>query len=138
MDPVFEEIKEGDRLPTERIGMDREEYFSYNRLVKEINPLHFTKKYAEKLGFKDIVVAGVYTFSFIPRMIESWAGEAGRISGIDIRYENPVYIEETIVQKAHVKRKVAQEGEKYVLCEVSVEDGEGNLLSVAEVTVDFS
>jgi acyl dehydratase len=134
----FEEIQEGDRLPEYRVQIDRETYFAYNKLINEINPLHFDKDYANKLGFRDIVVAGVYTFSFIPKMIEDWIGESGKICGIDIKYQNPIYIKETIIQDAHVKEKVKEDHKKYIKCEVSVHDMEGKELSSAVVIVDFS
>jgi len=133
----FEKIREGAMLPEYRIRMDRETYFAYNRLVNEINPLHFDKDYAVKLGFRDIVVAGVYTFSFIPKMIEDWAGESGRICGIDIKYEHPIYVEETIVHKAYVKEKTSRHNRNYVACEVSVEDSQGNRVTSAVVTIEF-
>ncbi len=134
----FERVREGDVLPELRVSMDRETYFEYNRLVNELNPLHFDAGYARGLGFRDIVVAGVYTFSFIPRMIEEWAGERGRIREIKIKYESPVYIEETIIHKARVKTKTGQAGSGSIGCEVSVEDAGGRLLTSAMVVVEFS
>lgn len=132
----FEKVREGDLLAERRIRMDRGTYFAYNKLVTEINPLHFDADYSRRLGFRDIVVAGVYTFSFIPKMVEDWAGEAGRISGIEIKYIAPVYIDETIVQKGRVTGKTV-EGAKRLECEVVVEDSAGATLTEAVVTVEF-
>jgi acyl dehydratase len=134
----FEEIREGDRLPEYSVRMDRNTYFEYNRLINNINPLHSDQDYARRLGFKDIVVAGVYTFSFIPKMIEGWLEGPFMIRGIEIRYRNPIYIGETIVQKAHVRKKVSEGKKKYIECKFVVEDEGGNELTCASVTVDFS
>ena len=133
----FEDIQEGERLPELRRQMDRETYLAYNRLTKEINPLHFDQAYAQRLGFREIVVAGVYTFSFIPKMVEDWLGDAGFIRRIEIHYRNPIYLGGTIVQKALVRKKRVEPDQKWIECEVTVEDEEGNLLTSAAVTVEF-
>lgn len=133
----FEDIREGDRLPELRRPMDRETYLAYNRLVKEINPLHFDLAYARRLGFREIVVAGVYTFSFIPKMVEDWMGDAGCIRRIEIHYRNPIYLGNTIVQQARVRKKRAEGDKQWIECEVEVADEQGHPLTGATVTVEF-
>jgi len=134
---AFEDIKVGDELPELRVPMDRETYFAYNKMKGEINPLHFDEKYAKKLGFPDVVVAGIYTYSFIPRLVEEWIGEAGFVSGVDIRYISPVLIEETIVHRARVINKVEEDGARRADVEVVVEDESGKELTQAVVTVEL-
>jgi len=134
----FELIQQGDLLPELQIKMERETYFAYNRLIKNMNPLHSDKSYANRLGYRDIVVAGVYTFSFIPKMIEDWAGAAAKVSGIEIKYGDPIYLGETITQQARVTKKSSAGGKKLIECEVLVRDHAGALLTSAIVVVDFS
>ena len=117
--------------------MDREKYLAYNRLVNNINPLHSDQGYARKLGFEDIVVAGVFTFSFIPQMIEEWAGGSSIIRCVEIKYLSPVYIEAAIVHKALVRSKFVKDGIRRLELEVWVEDSQGNRLTEARVTVEF-
>ena len=133
----FEALAPGDALPEAQIVMDRQTYSDYNRLINEINPLHFDAAYARKLGYKDIVVAGVYTFSFIPQMIEAWAGKPGCISSIAVRYKSPVYIGETIVQTARIAKKTEANDFKLVEIEVEVKDNAGELLTAATVGVEL-
>jgi len=135
---VFDHVQEGDTLPECRITMHGERYFAYNKLVNEINPLHFDREYAGKLGYRDIVVAGVYTFSFIPKMIENWVGESGRIRSIDIRFQSPVYIEDTIIHTAYVKEKYSGDDARYIKCQVSAHNTEGHCVTSALVSVSFS
>ncbi len=133
----FEEIKEGDELPVYHVKMDRENYMEYNRLVNEINPIHFDVEHARKLGFRDIVVAGVFTFSFVPKMIEEWLGKQGSIEAVEITYHNPVYIEDVVAHKAYVRKKSVKDNKPCVELAVSVEDSEGNVLTSAAVTAGF-
>lgn len=133
----FETISSGDALPEARIVMEPDTYFAYNRLVNEINPLHFDKQYAQSLGYKDIVVAGVYTFSFIPQMVETWVGGADNIRTVNVRFHNPVYIGETIILNARVTGKRRMEDGNMVDVEVTANDSAGALLISATVAADM-
>ncbi len=134
----FENIKKGDRIPSYKVKMDRKTYFEYNKLVSEINPLHFDKKYAQQLGFKNIVVAGVYTFSFIPKMITEWIGEPGSIRSIEIKYNKPIYIEDIITYYGTVKKKYVKDNKKYIDCNISIENVEGTKSISAMATIKLS
>ncbi len=129
----FDDIEAGDVLPELRVAIVRDTYFDYNRLIKNMNPLHADPEYARRLGYRDIVVAGVYTFSFIPKMVEDWIGGAGRVAGVKIKYLSPVYIGETIVQTARVAQKSSSPPSLQI--EVTVSDLPGNTLTTAAVAV---
>jgi len=134
----YDEIAVGDELPRWELKIGEDVYSGYNKLVGEINPLHFDRKFARKLGFRDIVVAGVYTYSFIPKMVEEHVGDNGRIRKISIKYHAPVYINETIVQEASVIRKKEDEAGKSIEIEVNVSDTTGKKLTGAVVSVVFA
>ncbi|HUT52948.1 MAG TPA: MaoC/PaaZ C-terminal domain-containing protein [bacterium] len=130
----FQSIQVGDALPELRATMDRETYFAYNQLIRNMNPLHSDQNYAMRMGYRDIVVAGVYTFSFIPKMIEDWIGPAGRVAAIAIKYASPIYIGGTIVQTARVTRKSSSPPSLEI--EVTVRDLNGNTLKSATVKLE--
>lgn len=134
----FENIKNEDRILSYKVKMDRKTYFEYNKLVSEINPLHFDKKYAQQLGFKNIVVAGVYTFSFIPKMITEWIGEPDNIQSIEIKYNKPIYIEDIITYYGTVKRKYVKDNKIFIDCEITVENVEGTKSISAMATIKLS
>lgn len=134
----YEDIKEGDRIPACEVRMDRETYFAYNRLVNEINPLHFDEKYARELGYKDIVVAGVYTFTFIPKLIADWLGEPGKIQMIEVKYNEPAYIEDVVTYGGTVKKKYIKDKQKFIDCEITSENMEGTKLINATATIMLS
>ncbi|MFB0560356.1 MAG: MaoC family dehydratase [Candidatus Lokiarchaeia archaeon] len=131
----FEDIHEGDEIPTLRVKMDKETYLNYSKMVNEINPLHFDEDYAKSLGFRTIVVAGVYTYSFLPKMLTDWLKNPECVKNIEIRYISPIYIEDEIVNKGVVKRKYLQNGEKIVECEVWVENQEGEKVTEGKARI---
>ncbi len=62
----------GQAIPSSKVKIDKKSYKSYNRLIGEINPIHLSKKYAQNLGFDDIVVAGNFLFSIVNKWIINW------------------------------------------------------------------
>ncbi|MEX2724987.1 MAG: MaoC family dehydratase [Candidatus Freyarchaeota archaeon] len=134
----FEDIGEGFEVPPLRVKMDRQAYFDYSAMVNEINPLHFDEQYAKSLGFRTIVVAGVYTYSFIPKMFADWLKDPECVKSLEIRYLHPIYIEDEIVNRAVVKRKYIQEnGEKIVECDFWVENQEGQKVTEGKAIIAF-
>lgn len=131
----FDAIREGDSIPPIKVKMDRKTYFEYNKLVHEINPLHFIQDYARRLGFKDIVVAGVYTFSFIPRLIAEWIGAPGALRKMEVKFIKPMYIEDEVTYGGVVKKKYVSDEGNFVECEISVENADGEKLIEAFPTV---
>ncbi|MGQ9722883.1 MAG: MaoC family dehydratase [Candidatus Jordarchaeum sp.] len=121
----YRDIQEGDEIPSLRVKMDKEAYLLYSKMVREINPLHFDEEYAKSLGFRTIVVAGVYTYSFITKMFTDWLKDPECIKSLEIRYISPIYIEDEIVNKGVVKRKYIQNGEKIIECDIWVENQDG-------------
>jgi acyl dehydratase len=126
-DEFFSKISVGDKLPELSVTLDQDSYFDYNRHINNVNPLHSDTKYARAIGFEDIVVAGVYTFSFIPRMIEDWSAGKLRVISMEISYSKPAYINRTIVHKAEVSDKSDNE----IMIEVRVENEDKLLLTSA-------
>ncbi|MHA1210484.1 MAG: MaoC family dehydratase [Candidatus Freyarchaeota archaeon] len=131
----FEDVHEGDEVPPLRVKMDRKKYSEYSRMVKEINPLHFDESYAKSLGFRTIVVAGVYTYSFIPKMFADWLKDPNCVKRVEIRYISPVYIGDEIVNRGVVKRKRVQNGEKILECEFWVENQEGRRVTEGKAEI---
>lgn len=115
----------------DHIKMDRNLYSQYNHLISELNPLHLYKAYARYLGYQNIVVAGIYTFSFLPQTIEKLIDAGtGKITNINVVYKNPIYINTTIVQTM-IKKK--QENKNYIEYEILVHDMDKNLLTQAMI-----
>ena len=135
--PSFESISTGQELPGFDVTMDRETYFAYNRLINNLNPLHADAGYAKSIGFDDIVVAGVYTYSFVPRLVEDWLGGAGRVRSVEIRYHAPVYINTTVTYKGQVAKKRAAADGRLVEIEVRAWSAGGDELLSAMVVAQL-
>lgn len=133
----FEEVEVGKELPSFSVTIDEVMYRQYNRLVHEVNPLHFNENYAKGLGYRTIVVAGVFTASFFLRPILAWIEDPARIMEYTIRFNDPVYLGDTITHRTIVKRKYEGKGKRIVECEVTVENQEREKLTSGLVLVNF-
>ena len=134
----FKELKVGDKIPEYPITIEKEKYFAYNELVNEINPLHFDEVYARSIGFRDPIVAGVYTFSFIPGIIEKWIEKPGVCRKIELRFIKPIYINDKILLKGTIVNKHEDEWANFIDCKVLVINEEGLTVIEASVQVEFS
>jgi len=126
----YEEIKVGDKIPTLKIKLTAEKNKHYNRLVKEINPLHFNADYAKGLGYKDIVIAGVFTSSFFVKLVTDWIGEH-KIKDYEIFFHDPAYINDELIHEGKVISKSVIDGNKMIQCETWSLNQAGEKLATA-------
>jgi len=127
----FENIKVGAEITPLSVRMDKKNYKLYNRMVKEINPLHFNKNYAKSLGFEDIVIAGVFTYSFFPKILVDWSQDPTSLKKITVRFNAPAYPGDIITHKGVIIKKYKQADEKLIECEVWAENQKGEKLTTA-------
>ncbi len=132
---LYENAEIGQQLESFSITIDWNMYKKYNRLVHEINPLHFNEKYAQKLGYKTIVVAGVFTASFFLRPLLKWIEDPISILNYEIRFHNPVYLGDTISHHTSIKKKYKKGGKSYIEFEVRVENQEKKKVTTGKITV---
>ncbi len=128
----FEDIKIGDEIPPLKIKLTPEKNKFYNRLVKEINPLHFNVDYAKGLGYKDIVVAGVFTSSFFVKLITDWIGEY-KIKEFEIFFYDPAYLNDELT---HEGRVIMKEN-NFIRCETWSKNQLGEKLATAKFKIDM-
>ncbi|MFX1298018.1 MAG: MaoC family dehydratase [Promethearchaeota archaeon] len=135
--PSFSDIEIGDKIPPFTIKLDWAMYKKYNRFVHEINPLHFNEDYAKKLGFKGIVVAGVFTYNFFIRPLLNWTKDPTSIKKINIWYHKPAYIEDEITQGATITKKYTKNMSNYIECDIWVESQEKEKLASGSAIIVF-
>ena len=124
-------------IPPFKVKIEKKVYGKYNRLIHEINPLHFNLKYAQKLGFDNIVIAGNFLFSFITKWIINWIDDINVISKISIKFGKPVYINEEIVHKGKVVEIQNLDNKKIVMCEYLVEKLNRETVMNGIIKLDF-
>jgi len=125
----------GQVIPSSKVKIDKKTYKSYNRLIGEINPIHLSKKYAQNLGFDDIVVAGNYLFSIINKWIVDWIKDVKIFKKISIKFENPVYPDDEITFLGKISNIDNSENEKIIICNFKVK--KSNTIEVMNGTIEL-
>ena len=133
----FDILTVGQELPVFKVKIEAQTYRKYNRLIKEINPIHFNKKYALKLGYDDIVVAGNFLFTYIPKWVIDWVGDATAIKKIDVKFDNPVYIDDTILHRGKIINIKEEEEQRLIECDYKVEKPTGERTSYGRVILSL-
>jgi len=117
----LEKLVVGYEIPEYKVEISAQNYRKYNRLIKEINPLHTNKKYAQKMGYDTVIMAGNYLFTFIPKWLVDWIGDIEPIKKITIKFVNPVYPNDVIVHKGEIIKVTESNDSKIIECKYSVE-----------------
>jgi acyl dehydratase len=134
---AFDEIREQVEIPPLEIDFSSERNADYCQFVNEINPLHFDQEYARSLGYEDIVIAGIFTASLFPKVITDWLGKRARIEKMEMKFEAPAYLNETVTYRGRVTRKAIEGGVKRLECEVWSENADEEHLASAVITLRF-
>ncbi len=133
--PINFEI--GQKIPPFKVKIEKKVYGKYNRLIHEINPLHFNLNYAKKLGFDNIVIAGNFLFSFITKWIIDWVDDIKLIKNISMQFGKPVYIDEEIVCKGKIVEIQNVGNKKIIICKYLVEKLSGETVMNGIINLIF-
>ena len=133
----FDEIREAAELPPLEIDFSAQRNKDYCELVNEINPLHFDLEYARALGYKDIVVAGIFTASLFPKLVTDWLGAQAIIERLEVRFQSPAYLNDKVTYRGRVTKPVIGQGAKRIECDAWSENGAGERLATATMLLCF-
>lgn len=133
VDEILNQVKKGDTLPKYQETIDEKKYRKYNRLIREINPIHFNEAYAQKLGYQTIVIAGNYLFTFIPKWLADWVGQVRVIKHIDIKFDTPVYPNDTIIHTGEVTDIKEDGAKKRIICRYVIHKKSGERTAYGKI-----
>jgi len=129
--------KINDLLPSYNVIIDHLMYKRYNRLINEVNPLHFNKNYAQKLGFKNIVVAGNFTYSLITKWLIDFIGNPLFLKHVSVKFQRPVYINDEIIHRGKITNIFSDNNNTLIEGDFFVEKSNGELVSSGSFTISF-
>ncbi|MFX1274077.1 MAG: MaoC family dehydratase [Promethearchaeota archaeon] len=131
------ELKIGYELPEYVVEISAQKYRKYNRLIKEINPIHISKKYAQRAGYDTIIVAGNYLFTFIPKWLVDWIADVNPIKNITINFVNPVYPDDKLIHQGKINEIEELDGSKILKCEYTVKKSNNEITASGEIILSF-
>ena len=72
------------------------------------------------MGYEDVIVAGNFLYSYIPKWILDWIGDIKAINKISVKFGNPVYLEDELIHNGKIIEVKNENGKKVVVCEFQV------------------
>jgi acyl dehydratase len=70
---------------------------NFTDFTNDISPIHLSKEYAQRQGFKDVLVYGMLTASFYSTLVGVYLpGQYGVFQKCDVSFNKPVYIGDTL------------------------------------------
>ena len=103
----------------------------------DYNELHYDNEFAKKQGLPSVIVHGALALSFVGQLVTDWMGKEGTLKKLGSNYKGMLLPGEDALCKGKVSRKEIRDGERYVECEVWVENprGERTAAGVAGFTL---
>ncbi len=81
----------------EKIKINKEHVSNFRKITKDNNSIHFKSSVAKKMGFKDKVIQGMLTSSFISKIIgNKIPGDGALWTGCNLSFYKPVYLNDVI------------------------------------------
>ena len=98
----FEDVSQGDELPSLERVITREDVKAYADASGDQNPLHQDDEAARAAGFPGIIAHGMFTLGHLTSCIVAWAGESA-LARVRVQFRAPVFVGEMIVAGGTVK-----------------------------------
>ncbi|GIF46672.1 acyl dehydratase [Asanoa ferruginea] len=124
-------------LPTKKFTVTRADLVRYAGASGDFNPIHWSERFATKVGLPGVIAHGMLTMALVGRAVTDWAGAPDAVLDYSVRFSRPVPVPDdetgTEIEVSAEVKSVTDEGHT-VLAITAVCAGE-KVLSQARATV---
>ncbi|MGC5050088.1 MaoC family dehydratase [Micromonospora sp. DT48] len=101
-------------LPTQTFQVTRADLIRYAGASGDFNPIHWSDRFATKVGLPGVIAHGMFTMALVGRAVTAWAGSPDAVVDFGVRFTRPVVVPDddagTEVVVSAVVREVTEEG----------------------------
>ncbi len=109
--PFFEDLEVGMLLPTVKLGpMDRFDYIPIALILRDTNPLHLDRVYAQERGLPDVVQQGPLNQAYLYRYFTSWLHDPWDLVATKMRFAANVFPDDVLQCGGEILDLVAEPG----------------------------
>jgi acyl dehydratase len=130
---VFDRVQEGDRAPEIRHTLTRTDLVMYAGASGDFNPMHHDEVKAKAAGFPSVFGHGMFSAGFLAKALTDWVG-VGNLRVYRIRFVKQTWPDDTLIARATVVRKRAENGERLVDIECALVDANDEVKVSGEAT----
>ncbi|MER5337628.1 MaoC family dehydratase [Micromonospora sp. NPDC000018] len=101
-------------LPAKTFRVTRADLVRYAGASGDFNPIHWSDRFATKVGLPGVIAHGMFTMALVGRALTEWAGRPDAVVDYNVRFTRPVVVpdddEGTEIEVTAVVREVTEEG----------------------------
>ncbi|MER7003679.1 MaoC family dehydratase [Dactylosporangium sp. NPDC000555] len=132
----FEDVKEGDEIPTLTIVADQTQMFFFSAATYNGHRIHYDQSWAKGVeGYPDILVHGPLQAALLARAITDWIGADGRLVRYSIQNRASAFPGEELRFVGTVTAKREVDGQALVDLAIRGEKGDTEILMPGTATV---
>lgn len=131
----FDDAYEGMPLPQATYGpMDRLAYIPIAIILRDTNPLHLDRVYAQERGLPDVVQQGPLNETFLYRFLTDWLHHPWDLRKTKLRFAANVFPGDRLTCGGVVTRAYHVNDEPLVDCEIWQQNQKGEKILTGEAT----
>ncbi|PWR15633.1 dehydratase [Micromonospora sicca] len=101
-------------LPTQTFRVTRADLVRYAGASGDFNPIHWSDRFATKVGLPGVIAHGMFTMALVGRAVTAWAGVPDAVVDFGARFTRPVVVPDddqgTEIEVAAVVKEVTEDG----------------------------
>jgi acyl dehydratase len=134
----FEDIRQGDEIPTLRVVVDSPQLFFFSAATYNGHRIHYDRTWAVDVeGYADVLVQGPLQAALMARALTDWIGGRGRLVNYAVQNRASAYPGEELRFRATVVGTRPGDGHGLVDLQVQGEKGAGEIIMPGTATVSL-
>jgi acyl dehydratase len=101
-------------LPVKTFRVTRADLVRYAGASGDFNPIHWSDRFATKVGLPGVIAHGMFTMALVGRAVTEWAGAPDAVVDYGVRFTRPVAVpdddEGTEIEVSATVRGVTEDG----------------------------
>ncbi|PYC72522.1 dehydratase [Micromonospora arborensis] len=101
-------------LPAKTFRVTRADLIRYAGASGDFNPIHWSDRFATKVGLPGVIAHGMFTMALVGRAITEWAGSPDAVVEYGVRFTRPVVVPDddqgTEIEVSARVREVTEDG----------------------------
>ncbi len=133
----YADVQPGAELEPRSYQVTRLNLVKYAGASGDFNVIHWNERIAKAVGLPDVIAHGMFTMAQAGRFVTEWAGDAGAVVELGVRFSAPVVVPDddkgaTIEVGGTVAEKL---GDNKVMVKLVARSGDAKVLTRAQAVV---
>jgi len=128
----------GDIVAERSFPLSRDSLVRYAGASGDFNPIHYRDDIAQSVGLPGVLAHGMLTMGLAVQPVVDWLGDRGWVSGYQVRFTRPVFVDATDGASVTVVAKIGAIEDATTRVDLTVTFNGDTVLGKAQVRVTFA